>query len=378
MGGAFTENGPLRIMDSGELSFNEYAWTKHANMLYFDSPVGVGFSYSDEKQTTYNDNETASQNLQVITEFLKKHPELQGRDLYLSGESYAGHYVPFTAQALLDAEDPPDLNLKGIAVGNPLVQRCSNLYTEVSTFYNYALLSTETFEAFDDACHADLMGPENICTKVEFDAGLEEQLNPSCLSRLMAIHDLSKTIDLYALDFPLCSPHDALQKGQTEWIINTNFRVSGTDDRIYQPCAQTALKTFLNRKDIQQQLGARAGSKWTTCSNAVSGAYKSPVDVSSKYRDLIDQGLRVLVYSGTDDAICSTQGSEVWIDEVFGNETLVKNWEPWLVNDQVIGNVNEYSSGFTFVTVRGAGHMVPATKPVEALHLFERFLKGTL
>ena len=47
-----------------------------------------------------------------------------------------------------------------------------------------------------------------------------------------------------------------------------------------------------------------------------------------------------------------------------------------LVNKmQVGGRMVEYE-GLTFVTVRGAGHLVPLNKPSEALSLIHSFLTG--
>lgn len=50
--GAFSENGPFRPRGGGLLVRNDYSWNKEANMLYLESPAGVGFSYS-AKQSFY-------------------------------------------------------------------------------------------------------------------------------------------------------------------------------------------------------------------------------------------------------------------------------------------------------------------------------------
>lgn len=42
---------------------------------------------------------------------------------------------------------------------------------------------------------------------------------------------------------------------------------------------------------------------------------------------------------------------------------------------QVGGRIVEYE-GLTYVTVRGAGHLVPLNKPKEALSLIHSFLAG--
>lgn len=41
---------------------------------------------------------------------------------------------------------------------------------------------------------------------------------------------------------------------------------------------------------------------------------------------------------------------------------------------QVAGYVTKYSDHFQFATVRGAGHMVPQYRPVEASELLRRYL----
>ena len=49
--------------------------------------------------------------------FLEKFPKLKGRDFYITGESYAGHYIP-AISAYLANSDNKDINLKGSAIGN--------------------------------------------------------------------------------------------------------------------------------------------------------------------------------------------------------------------------------------------------------------------
>nr|CAB3504293.1 unnamed protein product [Digitaria exilis] len=53
-----------------------------------------------------------------------------------------------------------------------------------------------------------------------------------------------------------------------------------------------------------------------------------------------------------------------------------EDWSPWFHHEQVGGWTVVYD-GLTFVTVRGAGHMVPSTQPEQALELFKHFLANT-
>lgn len=85
-------------MEDGTTTFhqNEYSWNRENNMLYIESPAGVGFSICGEAtKCSYTDDSSAEDNLAAVLKFFEKFPEFQGHDLYVSGESYAGIYVPY-------------------------------------------------------------------------------------------------------------------------------------------------------------------------------------------------------------------------------------------------------------------------------------------
>lgn len=95
-------------------------------MLYLESPGGVGYSYCGSvEDCTFTDQSSADQNLIAVLNWFALYPEFGANDLYLSGESYAGIYVPFLAKNIYDhnqqyASDNTVFkpNLIGFAVGN--------------------------------------------------------------------------------------------------------------------------------------------------------------------------------------------------------------------------------------------------------------------
>ena len=71
---------------------NPFAWNTVANMVFIESPCGVGFSYSDNKDDyDADDASTALDNYDLIQAFLARFPDLRPNDLYISSESYGGH-----------------------------------------------------------------------------------------------------------------------------------------------------------------------------------------------------------------------------------------------------------------------------------------------
>ena len=58
--------------------------------------------------------------LDFVLEFLEAHPELRKNDFYVTGESYAGHYVPAVSHRLWKwNKDQPEskINFRGLAIG---------------------------------------------------------------------------------------------------------------------------------------------------------------------------------------------------------------------------------------------------------------------
>ncbi|KAK6805723.1 hypothetical protein RDI58_003508 [Solanum bulbocastanum] len=119
--GAMDELGPFRVNnDRKTLWLNQFAWNNVANILFLESPAGVGFSYSNTSADYITgDEKTRQDSFTFLLNWMERFPEYKHRDFYIVGESYAGHYVPQLAQLILShRETEPNLviNLQGIAV----------------------------------------------------------------------------------------------------------------------------------------------------------------------------------------------------------------------------------------------------------------------
>lgn len=91
------------------------------NMLYIEAPVGVGFSYSTSGDYACDDDRTAAENMQAVNAFFGLFPEYRQNPFFITGESYAGVYVPTLAEAILQGQldgTYTGAQLSGIAAGN--------------------------------------------------------------------------------------------------------------------------------------------------------------------------------------------------------------------------------------------------------------------
>jgi carboxypeptidase C (cathepsin A) len=123
------EHGPFLQSNINEtFTENKYSWNKFANMLYIEQPAGVGYSYCDfnnhPEDCQHNDNTIAKDNLAAILNWFEKFPEYKPNNLYISGESYGGIYVPYTSNAIYHHNQIAKTtgafqpNLQGFMVGN--------------------------------------------------------------------------------------------------------------------------------------------------------------------------------------------------------------------------------------------------------------------
>ncbi|KAG6466590.1 serine carboxypeptidase-like 26 [Zingiber officinale] len=368
--GAAVELGPLRVSTHATgLQFNKYAWNKEANLLFVESPIGVGFSYTNTSSdlSKLDDGFVAEDAYSFLVNWLSKFPEYQSHDFYIAGESYAGHYVPQLAELVYDhnkdANNFPHINLKGFLVGNPETDDYYDSKGLLEYAWSHSVVSDQVYELAKRVCDFKLLDWTNRCN---------EAMN--------AVFKQYNEIDIYNIYAPKCnlpqsssSAVDPDESSVTKKSLARRIRrYSG-----YDPCFSNYAEEYFNRIDVQKSLHANVTGKvgrWSVCNDSILGTYNFTVlSVLPIYSKLIRAGLRIWIYSGDTDGRVPVIGSRYCVEAL--GLPLESQWQPWFLNHQVGGRFVEYK-GLSMVTVRGAGHLVPLNKPREALVLVNSFLKG--
>lgn len=358
--GEAEEIGPFHINADGKSVYlNPYSWNEVANVLFLESPVGVGFSYSNTSSDLVNngDKRTAEDSLTFLLKWFERFPQFKGRDFYITGESYGGHYVPQLSQAIVRNNllfKEKSINLKGYMVGNALFDDHHDHVGVFEFLWSTGLISDQTYKQLN-----------LLCANQSFVHSSE-----SCDAILEVADKEIGNIDHYSIFTPPCSDSSSNR-------LRKRMHMVGRVGERYDPCTEKHSVAYFNLPEVQQALHVDpkyAPSKWDTCSELVNLNWKdSAGSVLDVYRELIQTGLRIWVFSGDTDGVLPITSTRYSVDAL--KLPVIGPWRAWYDDGQVGGWIQEYE-GLTLVSVRGAGHEVPLHQPKLALQLIKAFLAG--
>ncbi len=403
LGGMFTELGPFVLDADLRVTLNPFSFNKAANIIFIEQPAGVGFSYPN---VPANDSSTAVDTDLALRHFFSMHPELQGREFYVMGESYGGHYVPNTVKqiqhsnAALPAGSKLRINIKGFAVGNGYTDWQLDFNANVENGRFHALTSDSLFLEAKNACEgdyarcfwprADVDCPQDCGAAVQ--AATTQAMDGSidiydiyedvCLDPSQKRLETQQTIFLGHRRKALSSYLSRL--GQHSTHLSRDLRA--TISPIFPTCIDQSSAKYLNLPEVQEAIHVRSGTvpkgKWSDCGNVdYDFNYESELPNYLTWTQEAEKGklLEILIYNGDADYILSHMGNSAWINRGL-NLTKKDEWAKWRGSDgQVAGYFETYQTNgipFTFLTVKGAGHMVPRDRPQHALDFFQQFLAG--
>lgn len=379
---------------------NPYSWSKVSNIIYLDSPVGVGLSFSFNT-TSYEtgDTQTASDTHTFLLKWLEQFPEFVKNPFYIAGESYAGVYVPTLAEEVvkgIKAKMNPVINFKGYIIGNGVISDARfESIALISFAHGMALIPDDLYLNIVSTCGVDLNGDAPACqtSADQFYKDIEglniyDILEP-------CYHDPDgKTLNKSKL------PYSFQQLGVTDRPMPVRKRLfgrawpfrlvvengvvpswpelvkEGVNRRIDVPCTEDVIASaWLNNARVRKAIHAQPESvtgPWSLCMairyNHTTG---SMVDY---HKRLTKQGYRALIYSGDHDMCVPYTGTEAWTKSL--GYKIVDGWRSWKLDNQIAGYLQAYEHNLTFLTIKGAGHTVPEYKPKEALQFYRRWLDG--
>ncbi|OMP02416.1 Peptidase S10, serine carboxypeptidase [Corchorus olitorius] len=351
----FYENGPFHLSKNLSLVWNDYGWDKASNILFVDQPTGTGFSYTSDEDDIRHDETGVSNDLyDFLQEFFKAHPQYVKNDFYITGESYAGHYIPAFAVRVHQgnkAKEGIHVNFKGFAIGNGL----TNPEIQYQAYPDYALNTS-------------------LISQADY-VSIKKQV-PSCVQ---AIRNCGTAGGDACMDsYQICNN-----------VFNSILGVAG-DINYYDIRKQcegnlcydfSDVETFLNQKSVRDALGV-GEIEFVSCSSVVYEAmildWMKNLEVGIPA--LLEDGIKVLIYAGEYDLICNWLGNSKWVHAMkwsgqkeFGAAPTV----PFLVDGSEAGKLKSHGP-LAFLKVHDAGHMVPMDQPKASLQMLQSWMQGKL
>nr|GMC75152.1 serine carboxypeptidase-like 45 [Ipomoea batatas] len=356
--GAFSENGPFR--PSGQfLVKNAHSWNLEANMLYLESPIGVGFSYANNTSSyeTVNDKGQSGV-LDALVPQISPLSSLFGLLMLITG-----HYVPQLAKLMIEFnKKKPLFNLKGVALGNPVLEFATDFNSRAEYFWSHGLISDSTYRLFSEVCNYSRYVSEYY----------RDSVSPAC-SKVMRLvsKETSKFVDKYDVTLDVCISS----------VLSQSKRISPQENvEKIDVCVEDETVNYLNRKDVQKALGARLVGvrSWSVCSTILDYELLNiEIPTISIVGLLVKQGIPVLIYSGDQDSVIPLTGSRTLVHglarQLRMNTTVP--YRVWFAGQQVGGWTEVYDNVLSFATIRGASHEAPFSQPERSLVLFKSFLE---
>ncbi|OIT01318.1 PREDICTED: serine carboxypeptidase-like 50 [Nicotiana attenuata] len=344
--GNFYELGPYRVSSSFRhnvehlsLEPNPGSWNRIFGLLFLDNPIGTGFSIaSSQDEIPRNLHDVARHLFTATREFIALDPLFKTRPIYLTGESYAGKYVPafgyYTLKKNAGLPKSRRLNLAGIAIGNGLTDPETQVGTHALSAYYSGLINekqkTQLESLQKEAIRLTKNGNWSAAT--------------SARSRVLGM------------------------------LTNMTGLATLYDFRRLKPYEDELVAKFLSNVDIKRALKANDSIAFEVCSDSVGKALHEDVMKSVKYMvEFLVKNTKVLLYQGQCDLRDGVVSTEAWMKKMKWDgieKFLEAERKVWRVNDGLAGYVQKWES-LSHVVVMNAGHLVPTDQAVNSQVMIE-------
>ncbi|KAF8592582.1 alpha/beta-hydrolase [Ramaria rubella] len=358
--GAMMESGPFRMDGKGGVKLIDGGWEEYSTIVFLDQPAGTGFSYTSTDKFVHELTDAADQVVQFLRNFYDVFPEYRTMDTYLSGESYAGQFIPYTANAILNSN--LNIPLRGAAIGNGWMDG----RTQYPAFLPFSLKMGLFVEG--SQAHQRAVDATNRCMKYINDtygpAGPVPASIPTC-ERILSGIVASSTHNVDGK--PMCLNMYDVRLIDTTPACGMNW-----------PPALPDIKKYLGRQDVVRALHAtRKSESWQECSGRVHQELRNTKSMSGigLFPSLL-QKIKIMVFAGDQDLICNHLGIEMMIDALDWNGQVGlgdAKTQGWSVNGSDAGTWVE-ARNLTYVKVFNGSHMVPWDVPHVTHDMILRFM----
>lgn len=359
--GLFLENGPFRFMNTevGNVVVNPYTWNRKTHLLYWDQPLGTGYSYSENDLYANNWREVGVHFYKALQDFYNSHPIYRECPLYITGESYAGKYVPYIATIIDEknqAGKEPHIALTGIALGDGWMN--PRLQTKLQVDYALQLGFVDLFQ-YKQLIEA-----------------------PESLYKIFC-----KMLDEANKYPPDSAPYIKYMREAYKYgiaVSNSMLACGGNPDiydvRRWQDLPIDLFIRYMNNEAVKKALHVPKDIEWNCADDGGPVSDHLQADCMRDMTDLLPplfEKYKSLLYTGDFDMSCGYLGTEqILYDINFKSEWNTQPRKIWAMpSDSVLGFVKNFGN-LTQVDIPGAGHQVPTFKPAASREMLYHWISN--
>lgn len=392
MEGATTENGPLRLLDmkkgselltTHQLTDNWASWNQYASVLYVDQPRYVGFSMGSGPKIA-SSKDAGTDFVKFVLGWMDLFPAYRRSDVFLSSESYGGHFVPAWADAIMDfneqqkaeekhrnrlrgargsrsgsgsgssrISDDDAIRLRGLLIGNGAI--------------NGTVQNADTYEQFLTQAH---LLPDGYSTTHQRSS-----------ATATAAPDATPGDRIYAVKEELDAAMEAHIGYQPNYY---DYRLRRESCPACVSYNYTAWSSWFLRPEVTKALNVCGNAGEKAFGGTAAGCVNLPgfdkydsFAYSAALGRALDAGISVTLYYGKQDRACDFVGGYAVANTIeWGGRAAfaTRGLEPLVIGGQESGQWKAHG-GLTFAQIDGAGHMVPLDQPAAGAWIMNKALK---
>ncbi|KAL1811221.1 hypothetical protein ACET3Z_021286 [Daucus carota] len=364
--GNFEEVGPLDTF----LKPRNSTWLQKADLLFVDNPVGTGYSFVEDKSLFVKTDEEAAADLTaLLISVFNRDQVLQKSPLYIVAESYGGKYAVTLGLSALKAIEAGKLKLRlgGIALGDSWISPEDFVFSWAPLLKDVSRLDTSGVDKSNRLTQK---------IKQQISEGQYEAATNSWSELENVIISYSNSVDFY--NFLLDSGMDpvsatAAELSQKKIFLKRYSRYLDSSRAL--PGGDGDLDTLMNDilrkklkiipKDVQW------GGQSDLVFSALAGDFMKPR--ISEVDELLAKGVNVTIYNGQLDVICSTKGTQAWVEKLKweGIQSFLSiERSPLYCGDGSATKAFTKSyKNLRFYWILKAGHFVPVDEPCVSLNM---------
>lgn len=347
MDGALMEAGPFRIDLAGNVVYNDGSWHEMGDIIFVDQPAGTGFSYT--KEYDHDLDQVGFHFLRFMERYYEMFPEEVGNDIFFAGESYAGQYIPYIADAIVkhNRDALVKYNLKGLLIGNGWIAPDQ----QSLSYLPYSLAAGIIDQNNDD--FGMVLKQHERCQNVV------NNVKGDSLEDFQVVSDTCEKILNYILEATLdkSAPKNQQCYNMYDYLLKDSFPLCGMN----WPPDLEYVKPFLNEKIVQKLLNLKLFKNWNECSGKVGRLFSARHSIPSvKLLPGLLQEVPIVLYNGNRDIICNYVGTENFIKKLEWNGATGFSSDrlDWVYGKEINGYVFT-ERNLTYVNVFDSSHMVP-------------------